>query len=106
MYLVVNVAQYRTFVYLLTPESKHLWVCGSIKICNTKCEEPHTRPPGSGTAMSEIRATDDCGSVGRVVVLQSEGCGFDSSFLLPYGDVPLGKALNLKSVNECVSAIG
>ncbi|MED6237279.1 hypothetical protein ATANTOWER_022040 [Ataeniobius toweri] len=26
MYLVVNAAQYRTFVYLFTPESEHLWV--------------------------------------------------------------------------------
>ncbi|KAK5614749.1 hypothetical protein CRENBAI_018712 [Crenichthys baileyi] len=42
----------------------------------------------------------DCGSVGRVVVFQSEGCGFDSSFLLPYVDVPLGKALNLKLATD------
>ncbi|MED6246370.1 hypothetical protein ATANTOWER_016918 [Ataeniobius toweri] len=32
----------------------------------------------------------------EVVVLQSQGCGFDSSFLLPHVYMPLGKALNLK----------
>uniref|UniRef100_A0A3Q2P8R5 C-type lectin domain-containing protein n=1 Tax=Fundulus heteroclitus TaxID=8078 RepID=A0A3Q2P8R5_FUNHE len=34
--------------------------------------------------------------MGWVVVWQSEGCGFDSSFSLPNVDVPLGKALNPK----------
>ncbi|MED6234425.1 hypothetical protein ATANTOWER_029753 [Ataeniobius toweri] len=30
----------------------------SIKICNTECDEPQTCPPGPGTDMQEIRATD------------------------------------------------
>ncbi|MEQ2238223.1 hypothetical protein ILYODFUR_031044 [Ilyodon furcidens] len=30
----------------------------SIKICNSECEEPQTRPPGPGTDTEEIQATD------------------------------------------------
>ncbi|MEQ2233446.1 hypothetical protein ILYODFUR_021882 [Ilyodon furcidens] len=62
MYLLVNVPQYRTFVYLLTPESNTcecLCIQGfSIKICNSECEEPQTFPPGPGTDMEDIRTTD------------------------------------------------
>ncbi|MEQ2297778.1 hypothetical protein AMECASPLE_038142 [Ameca splendens] len=54
MCLVVNVAQYRTFVYLLTPNSKHLVglsLCMLVytrflqTIFNSKCEEQQTCPP-------------------------------------------------------------
>ncbi|MEQ2286043.1 hypothetical protein AMECASPLE_038187 [Ameca splendens] len=38
MYLVVIATQYRTFVYLLTPEYKHLWV-------EHKPSRPGPRPP-------------------------------------------------------------
>ncbi|MED6237073.1 hypothetical protein ATANTOWER_018493 [Ataeniobius toweri] len=43
-----------------------------------------------------------------MVVLQSEGCGFDSSFLLPNVNMPLGTSPQVayrsahRSMNECV----
>ncbi|MEQ2289681.1 peroxin [Ameca splendens] len=58
------------------------------------------RLPVGDSAPNSAPDRGDCGSVGRVVILQSEGCGFDSSFLLPYVDVPLGKALNLKLTTD------
>lgn len=38
----------------------------------------------------------DCGSIGRLVVLQPEGHSFCSNFLFTDVDVPLGKACNPK----------
>ncbi|MEQ2184208.1 hypothetical protein GOODEAATRI_005542 [Goodea atripinnis] len=87
-----------------TPSSPGLWL-GNLSINTTKRirdkRHPSWRPPHTGNKVDFVAkcghgSFGDCGSVGRVVALQSEGCGFDSSFLLPYVNVPLGKALNLK----------